>query len=97
MKDHFYHPVDENILWLTAIREAVGDEIDCMHDPVAIYTYEEAVKVGRALEELEYRWFEEPLPERSHNLAGAVGIRRSIFRSWRRRRSCTIQICVLNT
>ena len=68
VKDHFYHPVDENIRWLTAIREGVGDEIDCMHDPVAIYTFEEAVKVGRALEELDYRWFEEPLPERSHNL-----------------------------
>ena len=63
VKDHFYHPVDENIRWLTAIREAVGDEIDCMHDPVAIYTYEEAIKVGRTLEDLEYRWFEEPLPE----------------------------------
>ena len=68
VKDHFYHPVDENIRWLTAIREAVGDEIDCMHDPVAIYTFEEAFKVGHALEELDYRWFEEPLPERSHNL-----------------------------
>ena len=68
VKDHFYHPVDENIRWLTAIREAVGDDVDCMHDPVAIYTYEEAVKVGRALEDLDYRWFEEPLPERSHNL-----------------------------
>ncbi|MXZ02165.1 MAG: hypothetical protein F4Y88_00360 [Chloroflexi bacterium] len=68
VKDHFYHPVEENIRWLTAIREAVGDEIDCMHDPVAIYTFEEALKVGRALEDLDYRWFEEPLPERSHNL-----------------------------
>ena len=62
VKDHFYHPVDENIRWLTAIREAVGDEIDCMHDPVAIYTFEEAVKVGRMhSRNLEYRWLEEPL------------------------------------
>ena len=67
VKDHFYHPAAENIRWLTAIRQAVGDAIDCMHDPVAIYTYDEAVRVGRALEELGYRWFEEPLPERSHN------------------------------
>ncbi len=78
VKDHFYHPVEENIRWLTAIRETVGDDIDCMHDPVAIYTYDEAVKVGHALEELGYRWFEEPLPERSHNrlvqLAGALEI-----------------------
>lgn len=67
LKDHFYHPPDENIRWLTAIRKAAGPGIDLMHDPVAIYSYEQAVKVGRALEELEYRWFEEPLPERFHN------------------------------
>lgn len=67
VKDHFYHPVDENISWLTQIRDRVGDDVDCMHDPVAIYAYDEAVKVGSALEELGYRWFEEPLPERSHN------------------------------
>ena len=66
-KDHFYHDVGENIRWLTAIREAVGDQIDCMHDPVGIYTFEEAVRIGRALEELHYRWLEEPLPERLHN------------------------------
>ncbi|MBI4219202.1 MAG: hypothetical protein HY682_03585 [Chloroflexi bacterium] len=67
LKDHFYHAPDENIRWLTAVRKAVGPEIDLMHDPVGIYSYEQAVKVGRALEELDYRWFEEPLPERFHN------------------------------
>ncbi|MFW6174850.1 MAG: enolase C-terminal domain-like protein [Chloroflexota bacterium] len=67
-KDHFYHAVPENIAWLTAVREAVGPDIDLMHDPVAIYDYQDALKVGRALEELEYRWLEEPLPERQHNL-----------------------------
>ena len=66
-KDHFYHDVAENIRWLTAIREAVGEQIDCMHDPVGIYTFEEAVRIGRALEGLHYRWLEEPLPERMHN------------------------------
>ena len=66
-KDHFYHPHRENILWLTAIRDAVGPSIDLMHDPVGIYTYDEAVIVGRSLEQLGYRWFEEPIPERSHN------------------------------
>lgn len=64
VKDHFYHPVAENIEWLTAVREAVGPDIDAMHDPVAIYSFEQAVRIGRALEELDYRWLEEPLPER---------------------------------
>ncbi len=67
VKDHFYHPVRENIEWLSAMREAVGPDIDLMHDCVGIYTYDEAMRVGRALEELDYRWFEEPLPERFHN------------------------------
>lgn len=66
-KDHFYHPFRENIEWLSAIREAVGPEIELMHDPVAVYTYDEAVTVGKALEGLEYRWFEEPLTEQFHN------------------------------
>jgi len=47
----------------TAVREALGDDFTLMHDPVQIYTYPEAVKVGRALEELEYKWLEEPLQE----------------------------------
>jgi len=66
-KDHFYHPYKENIGWLTAIRDAVGPSIDLMHDPVGIYSFDEAVTVGRSLEHLGYRWFEEPIPERFHN------------------------------
>ena len=67
VKDHFYHPVEENIRWFRAIREAVGPDIDIMHDPVGIYSFEQAVRVGRELEDLAYRWIEEPLPERQHN------------------------------
>ena len=47
----------------TAVRRALGDEFTLMHDPVQTYTYPEAVKVGRALEELNYKWLEEPLQE----------------------------------
>lgn len=68
VKDHFYHPANENIRWLTATREAVGPDIAIMHDCVGIYTFDEAVKVGKALEELDYLWFEEPLPERQQNI-----------------------------
>ena len=68
VKDHFYNAVPKQMRWLTAVRKLVGDDIDLMHDPVAIYTFDEAVKIGRLLETLNYRWFEEPLPERSHNM-----------------------------
>ena len=64
VKDHFYHPPNENIRWFEAIRDAVGPDIDIMHDAVGIYSLAQAIKVGRALEALDYRWFEEPLPER---------------------------------
>ena len=73
VKDHFYHPAQENIKWLRTVRDAVGPDTDIMHDPVGIYNFEEAVRVGRVLEELAYLWFEEPLPERQHKPAqGAV-------------------------
>ena len=50
-----------------AVRQALGPDFTLMHDPVQTYTYPEAVKVGRALEELDYKWLEEPLQE--HDLS----------------------------
>ena len=72
VKDHFYHSVRENLQWFEAVRNAVGPDIEVMHDAVGIYTFEEALRVGRALEELDYRWFEEPLPDRQHNKLRAL-------------------------
>ena len=42
------------------IRKAVGPDMKLMSDPVAEYTLEEAVRVGRHLEKLGYEWLEEP-------------------------------------
>lgn len=42
------------------LREALGPDIVLMCDPVAEYSLEEAIRVGRQLEELNYHWFEEP-------------------------------------
>jgi L-alanine-DL-glutamate epimerase-like enolase superfamily enzyme len=45
-----------------AVREAVGPEMVLMSDPVGgAYDHEDAVRVGRALEKLDYLWLEEPL------------------------------------
>ena len=46
-----------------AVREAVGPDFILMHDPVQTYTFSEAVRVGRALEGLDYYWLEEPLQD----------------------------------
>jgi len=45
-----------------AVRKAVGDDYRLMFDSTGVYTYPEALRVGRELEELGYYWFEDPLP-----------------------------------
>lgn len=65
VKDHLANTADENIRWFSAIREAVGPDITLLHDAVSShYNYEEALRVGRVLEELRFLWLEEPLPDR---------------------------------
>ena len=65
IKDHFNETARENIAWCQAVREAVGDEIDLLHDAAwCQYTFDEAVRVGRALHDLNFHWFEEPLEDR---------------------------------
>ena len=47
-----------------AVRAAVGDEMALMYDPWGTYhTFEEALLVGRELENLNFVWFEHPMPE----------------------------------
>lgn len=45
----------------TAVRKAVGPDFNLMIDVVSAYNHREALKVGRALEELDFYWYEEPL------------------------------------
>jgi L-alanine-DL-glutamate epimerase-like enolase superfamily enzyme len=45
-----------------ALDERVGGELDLMIDSSSLYeTYADAVKVGRALDELDFFWYEDPL------------------------------------
>jgi L-alanine-DL-glutamate epimerase-like enolase superfamily enzyme len=44
-----------------AVRKAVGPDFNLMIDAVSAYNQREALKVGRALEELDFYWYEEPL------------------------------------
>jgi L-alanine-DL-glutamate epimerase-like enolase superfamily enzyme len=52
----------EDIEVCTAVRKAVGPEMTLLCDSMWAYRFEEAVRVGRALEELDYYWYEDPLP-----------------------------------
>ncbi len=42
------------------LRQEMGPDYTLMSDPVSEYTLETAIRVGRQLEELNYRWLEEP-------------------------------------
>lgn len=43
-----------------ALREELGPDATLMSDPVAEYSLDEAIRIGRDLEKLDYLWFEEP-------------------------------------
>jgi L-alanine-DL-glutamate epimerase-like enolase superfamily enzyme len=46
-----------------AVRDAVGPDVKLMLDPFHSYTREDALYLGRALEELDFHWMEEPMDE----------------------------------
>ena len=62
-KDHSMLGVETNLALAKDIRDLVGDDMVLMHDPVQQYSVEDAIAVGRGLEELNYLWIEEPLQE----------------------------------
>jgi D-galactarolactone cycloisomerase len=53
---------------LARLRSAAGPDIDLMADANGAYAVPTALRVGRALEDLRFRWFEEPLTRRSGGL-----------------------------
>ena len=79
VKDHFHSTAGQNIEWFVTIRQAVGPDVDILHDAAGCrYSFEEALYVGRTLEELDFGWFEEPLADRDqvglHRLCQALTI-----------------------
>ena len=51
----------DDILLARAVREGIGDDFPFMVDANHCYTVDDACYVGRALDELEAFWFEEPV------------------------------------
>ncbi|MBP38070.1 MAG: enolase C-terminal domain-like protein [Dehalococcoidia bacterium] len=66
------HPPGEpelDIECCAAVRDAVGPGMELMSDPVGgAYDHEDAIRVGRALEKLDFLWLEEPLYD--HDIHG---------------------------
>jgi L-alanine-DL-glutamate epimerase-like enolase superfamily enzyme len=62
-KIHPHARPEEDIEICRAVRSTVGNDMVLMLDPGWAYGYEDAVRVGHAIEELGFYWYEDPLPE----------------------------------
>jgi L-alanine-DL-glutamate epimerase-like enolase superfamily enzyme len=60
-KFHLWGEAERDIAACDAIRKAVGDDIKLMLDPASRYGREDALRVGRAIEELGFVRYEDPL------------------------------------
>jgi L-alanine-DL-glutamate epimerase-like enolase superfamily enzyme len=54
---------DVDIEVCRAVRRAVGDDYTLMLDSTWAYQYPEALRVGQAVEDLRYHWYEDPLAD----------------------------------
>ncbi len=53
--------LDREVEAVHAVGEAVGDEMDLMHDPACeLETFADALELGRALDEQDFFWYEDP-------------------------------------
>ena len=62
-KIHSYKGGKADVPIIRGLREYVGPDYDLINDPVRSYTLEEAIMIGRLMEELDYVWLEEPIHE----------------------------------
>lgn len=60
-KLHPFRDADKDIALCRAMREKYGNSVILMLDAGGAYTRQDALRVGRCLEELRFEWFEEPL------------------------------------
>ncbi|WNR43496.1 enolase C-terminal domain-like protein [Paenibacillus roseipurpureus] len=65
LKLHAFQDARKDAKLALALRAHVGDDYPLMYDASGIYSYADAVYLGRALEEAGFAWFEEPMNENS--------------------------------
>ncbi len=79
IKIHPYDIADMDIPLCRKVRKAVGDDMILMLDTQKYpghYTRDEAMRVGRVLDELNFYWFEDPIDRR--DLEGLAELTRSL-------------------
>lgn len=67
---------DEDIRVCEAVRRAVGDGFRLMLDSTWSYRYDQALRVGRAIEGLGFYWYEDPLAD--DDLFGCMRLRQKL-------------------
>lgn len=67
-KLHPFGDPERDIELVRAVRDHVGPSIRLMLDPVNAYDFQDAMRVGRVLDELDFYWFE--APTRDEDIAG---------------------------
>jgi L-alanine-DL-glutamate epimerase-like enolase superfamily enzyme len=67
---------DRDISVCAAVRRAVGDDFRLMLDSTWGYSYPEALRVGRAIEEMGFYWYEDPLAD--EDIYGYVKLRQKL-------------------
>src|SRR5258708_29733460 len=67
LKLHAFGVPDKDIEVCRAVHKEFGDKMDLMLDPVNAYDRQGAFKVGRVLEELDFKWYEAPIADSDLN------------------------------
>ena len=62
--------IPDDLAAIKAVRKAVGPDVKLMADGNGAYTLGSAMRMGRELEQQDYYWFEEPLPQSTPSYAG---------------------------
>ena len=76
IKLHVCGDLDTDTAASRAARQAAGDDVDLMMDAMAVYDRHAARSLGYVLDDLDFRWFEDPLPD--EDLEGWRELRRLI-------------------
>lgn len=63
IKLHVWGRIEDDIRLVRKLRQHVGGDVELMLDGSAGYTLDESIRLGRAMEEADYLWFEEPMRE----------------------------------
>jgi len=72
-------PIQREAATVLATRKAVGDGMDLMIDPACEYnTWADALKVGRACDEANFFWYEDPYKDGGHSAFAAKKLRQII-------------------